>query len=247
MQRAIGAINWVLMLATLASVVALYAIKHDTRRLEVRVLAQERALERARNDVTVLTAERAHLARPARLEVLARAIGMSPIAADQYLRLDFNRRDVVPSPVAPEARTRDVGEGQGGGDCRTSKVGIPPTPSPSPHHAEGVSSTRRGGESAARSGGPATLPALRQVGPPSRDFAAMTASLNAILARPHERSERARAVLAEQPMISTHPLVSGAQRTFTPHRPPRPEKSEGGIAFTMVSEYEPKGDQPTAN
>jgi len=98
MQRAIGAINWVLMLATLASVVALYAIKHDTRRLEVRVLAQERALERARNDVTVLTAERAHLARPARLEVLARAIGMSPIAADQYLRLDFNRRDVVPSP-----------------------------------------------------------------------------------------------------------------------------------------------------
>ena len=64
MQRAIGAINWVLMLATLASAVALYAIKHDTRRLEVRVLAQERALERAQNDVTVLTAERAHLPAP---------------------------------------------------------------------------------------------------------------------------------------------------------------------------------------
>ena len=31
-----------------------------------------------------------------------------------------------------------------------------------------------------------------------------------------------------------------------PHRPPRPEKSEGGIAFKLVSEYEPKGDQPTA-
>ena len=88
MHRAIGAINWVLMLATLASAVALYAIKNDTRRLEVRVLAQERALERAQNDVTVLIAERAHLARPARLEVLARAIGMEPIAAGQYLRLD---------------------------------------------------------------------------------------------------------------------------------------------------------------
>jgi hypothetical protein len=25
-----------------------------------------------------------------------------------------------------------VGEGQGGGDCRTSKVGVPPTPNPSP-------------------------------------------------------------------------------------------------------------------
>jgi len=40
------------------------------------------------------------------------------------------------------------GEGWGGGDRRTSAVGVPPTPNPSPHHAEGVSSTRRGGESA---------------------------------------------------------------------------------------------------
>jgi cell division protein FtsL len=94
MQRAIGAVNGLLMLATLASAVALYAIKHDTRRLEVRVLAQERTLERAHNDVTVLRAERAYLSRPARLEVLARAIGMSPITAEQYLRLDANRRDV---------------------------------------------------------------------------------------------------------------------------------------------------------
>ncbi len=53
----------------------------------------------------------------------------------------------IPSPIVPEARLRhDVGEGQGGGDCRTSIAGIPPTPNPSPHHAEGVSSTRRGGE-----------------------------------------------------------------------------------------------------
>ncbi|MBO6627275.1 MAG: excinuclease ABC subunit UvrB [Alphaproteobacteria bacterium] len=33
---------------------------------------------------------------------------------------------------------------------------------------------------------------------------------------------------------------------FVPHRPERPEKSEGGISFKLVSEYEPKGDQPTA-
>ena len=74
----------------------------------------------------------------------------------------------------------------------------------------------------------------------------MTASLNAILARPHERSEKARQVLAEQPMIAGHPLVSGSMPAFMPHRPPRPEKSEGGIAFRIESEYEPKGDQPTA-
>jgi excinuclease ABC subunit B len=33
---------------------------------------------------------------------------------------------------------------------------------------------------------------------------------------------------------------------WTPHRPPRPEKSEGGRLFRIVSEYEPKGDQPGA-
>lgn len=33
---------------------------------------------------------------------------------------------------------------------------------------------------------------------------------------------------------------------FVPHRPNRPEKSEGGRAFKLVSEYTPSGDQPTA-
>jgi excinuclease ABC subunit B len=35
-------------------------------------------------------------------------------------------------------------------------------------------------------------------------------------------------------------------KVWTPHRPPRPEKSEGGVPFVIKSEYEPKGDQPTA-
>ncbi len=38
------------------------------------------------------------------------------------------------------------------------------------------------------------------------------------------------------------PIAEG----FTPHRPPRPDKSEGGIPLRVVSPYEPKGDQPTA-
>ncbi len=33
---------------------------------------------------------------------------------------------------------------------------------------------------------------------------------------------------------------------WTPHRPPRPEKSEGGVEFRLTSEYEPRGDQPAA-
>ena len=33
---------------------------------------------------------------------------------------------------------------------------------------------------------------------------------------------------------------------FVPHKPARPEKSEAGRAFRIVSEYQPAGDQPTA-
>ena len=40
------------------------------------------------------------------------------------------------------------------------------------------------------------------------------------------------------------PEING--QTWTPHRPPRPEKSEGGVRFTMKSEFEPSGDQPQA-
>ena len=33
---------------------------------------------------------------------------------------------------------------------------------------------------------------------------------------------------------------------WVPHRPPRPDKSEGGRKFRVVADYEPKGDQPQA-
>ena len=36
------------------------------------------------------------------------------------------------------------------------------------------------------------------------------------------------------------------ERPWTPHRPPRPEKSEGGRSLVIQSDFEPKGDQPTA-
>ncbi len=35
-------------------------------------------------------------------------------------------------------------------------------------------------------------------------------------------------------------------KLWTPHRPIRPEKSEGGKAFVISSDFEPAGDQPTA-
>ncbi|MCV0397583.1 MAG: excinuclease ABC subunit UvrB [Rhizobiaceae bacterium] len=44
---------------------------------------------------------------------------------------------------------------------------------------------------------------------------------------------------------SGNPLHKNGQ-IWTPHRPARPEKSEGGIAIRMETEYKPSGDQPTA-
>src|SRR5580704_10220250 len=51
--------------------------------------------------------------------------------------------------------------------------------------------------------------------------------------------------------ISTAPAIDPAYESvaisnFVPHRPARPEKSEGGKKFKLVSEYSPAGDQPTA-
>ncbi len=52
------------------------------------------------------------------------------------------------------------------------------------------------------------------------------------------------AIMAIQ--IRTSLAEPEAQPMFMPHRPERPEKSEGGKAFRLVSDYEPSGDQPTA-
>jgi len=41
-------------------------------------------------------------------------------------------------------------------------------------------------------------------------------------------------------------IPDDAHTPFVPHRPARPEKSEGGIAFELVSEFTPSGDQPSA-
>ncbi|THK38620.1 excinuclease ABC subunit UvrB [Ensifer sp. MPMI2T] len=44
---------------------------------------------------------------------------------------------------------------------------------------------------------------------------------------------------------SGNPLFKDG-KLWTPHRPARPDKSEGGISLKMVTDYQPSGDQPTA-
>src|SRR5271157_5690335 len=53
--------------------------------------------------------------------------------------------------------------------------------------------------------------------------------------------------LGKLPPIGDHPLLTGNDMpVFVPHRPERPEKSEGGRPLVIKSDFDPKGDQPEA-
>ena len=70
--------------------------------------------------------------------------------------------------------------------------------------------------------------------------------------RDAEEEEEATRLGSGATAVALKELLEGGDPRFrgrtdwTPHRPERPEKSEGGISFEIVSEYKPAGDQPTA-
>jgi len=72
------------VLLAVASAFVLYAVTYETRRLEQHVASQGRTIEKTRLDIAVLRAERAYLARPDRIEQIARKIGLAPIEPRQY-------------------------------------------------------------------------------------------------------------------------------------------------------------------
>ena len=76
------------LMAAFATAFALYAIKDETRKLQSLVHSQERLIDRLENDIAVLKAERAHLARPQRIDALARREGLGPVGPAQYGRIE---------------------------------------------------------------------------------------------------------------------------------------------------------------
>mgnify|MGYP003382650000 CR=1 FL=1 len=68
----------------LSSAVLLYALNNETRALEASVQSQERQVGTLRADIAVLKADRAHLARPERIEPAARALGLGPPRPAQF-------------------------------------------------------------------------------------------------------------------------------------------------------------------
>ena len=98
-------VNLFLLLLALASAFALYVLKYDTRRQEVRVQALQRTAETLQGQIAALKGQHAHLARPERIEPLARALGLAPIRQGQYLRLEARPSSGAESPApAPVER-----------------------------------------------------------------------------------------------------------------------------------------------
>ena len=86
---------------TLVSAWVLYAESTATRRLEQQLQAAERQRERLEDEIGVLKAEQAWLARPARIEAAARALGMRPAVERQYVHID--------DPAEADAATTGIG------------------------------------------------------------------------------------------------------------------------------------------
>jgi len=66
------------------------------------------------------------------------------------------------------------------------------------------------------------------------------------IAHPHGMTGAAATAESLQALLTRGDPNIQQGKAWTPHRPHRPDKSEGGIRFELVSEYEPKGDQPHA-
>lgn len=70
------------VLAMLASAFALHLINYQSRQLEQQVREKEQFREKLVEEIAILRADRAFLARPARIEAAARSLGMR--AADSH-------------------------------------------------------------------------------------------------------------------------------------------------------------------
>ncbi len=130
---------------------------------------------------------------------------------------------------------------------------LPRTPQGGRENRQGLSEAPQSEFAPANYGTAATIPTLdpelaKQLGFTTEEEDA------AALARPPRNKMEALGVAATADALEAlirdgRPEFKGDDgqiRVWTPHRPPRPEKSEGGVPFVIKSEYEPKGDQPTA-
>jgi excinuclease ABC subunit B len=179
---------------------------------------------------------------------------------------DVAKRDAA-SSSPPHASAASGGEGSGVGGAAeklptlasaSPRLSLPTAPrgegqEPSGEHVKGLAESPQREFAAPHYGTSATIPTLdpelaRQLGLPTAE------DDEEALARPPKSKMEALGVKATAEALEN--LIrdgrpefrkeDGSIKVWTPHRPPRPEKSEGGVRFEIKSDYEPKGDQPSA-
>lgn len=84
---------------TIGAAFALYSSSLETRQIALRAASLERKLERLEADIAVLRAERAHLARPQRIEELARSQGLVVPPPGPMARIDSAPAGAVSTAV----------------------------------------------------------------------------------------------------------------------------------------------------
>jgi cell division protein FtsL len=91
-------------------VILIYDMKFETRRLEARAQQLQRAIEDEKDNVALMRAEWSHVARPERVETLAREVlpDLQPVKAAQIVeQQDF--LDVLTRRPMPAASGADQG------------------------------------------------------------------------------------------------------------------------------------------
>jgi excinuclease ABC subunit B len=131
-------------------------------------------------------------------------------------------RNRLPEPAAPAKRGRKgkASAASGFGEAPQAGFTVAPGAEVDPRLAQALGMTPPE-DGPAPEGAPDTAP----LDPPGGASATVTA--------------------LERLLTEGNPLFKDGQ-AWVPHRPERPQKSEGGVRFVMKSEFEPAGDQPTA-
>jgi excinuclease ABC subunit B len=215
-------------------------------------------------------AHRARASTRGKSDDVAKRDATSPLASSLSPPLPLHS----PPPRGVRGEQSSLSRSGVGGASGNEGNGSPPSPTP-PRKGESAEAQRKGEKNDHKGGGSEAEHGLsespqREFAPANYGTAATIPVLDPelakqlgftteeedaeALARPARNKMEALGVAATAQALET--LIregrpefrkeDGSIKVWTPHRPPRPEKSEGGVRFVIKSDYEPKGDQPAA-
>ena len=102
------------VVAMLAAAFALHIVTYKTRALVREVRQAEGERDKLREEIAILRADKAFLARPGRIEAVAREFGMRPARIDQLPRAQSSLVEREQPQGAKTHRVGKAGNGRGG-------------------------------------------------------------------------------------------------------------------------------------